>query len=575
MTKSDRQRIFENTCRLIAVGNPVEAACRASGLGVATYYKWAKSGVPGESAPSKSTGRPAAVALTDQESAALRLHVLRKGSGRLGVEDFLNDPRCQAGTADVLLACLDRAASTRSAVSFPLSVRRIISLTQDEKAQFRSRRATLRCEFVGHRGMFLSDGTPVLPGDIFESDDMSSNEYFRFVDPDTGEAMLGRQNLITQDVYSLNCLSGSPIGRFKDAYRVEDIAEHMLATVQAWGLPLYWRLERGPWENNFIDGFPLDSLGRAGERWGALNHLFNIERAWTPNQKGGVEGSFRHLQNLLAHPHGSPTIGRYAGEFEMASKWAMRAKKGRESALAKFWGIADAANWLCQGMERFNQEQKKRETLDGGRYSPEELWAERPARRELKAEDEWLFLPVKKSAVVRNGQLSVTAPHYGNVIHFAVNGVAENLYLPTGHNVLIAFHPGHPEKGCAVFNADMGARNRSAWRFGQFLFTAPHVDKAPQISLDFPDAPTAKRKANAAMVSEFRAVRAAGQISAPKISQARDGLGNALVVAMGASPAAAPPVPSGRQAAALQREESPADVSAPRQSAAEILAGLE
>lgn len=581
-TRANRQAMFTQASRLIATGDSVETACARAGLGVATFYKWRKNGVPGESAPSASTGRPPAVVLTAEESAALRKHALGKDSSRLAVEDFLRDPVCQASTAEVLIRCLDRAAETRQPVSFPLSARRILSVTKEERNQFRSRRSTLRSQFVGHRGMFDrdEDGTAfdIHPGDIYESDDMSLNEYFRFTDPDTGEQMIGRQSLMTQDVYSQSFLGGSPIGRARDAYRVEDIADHMLAIVQAWGLPLRWRLERGPWENNFIDGIPLDKLGRPEQRWGSLTDLFNIQRAWNPNQKGGIEGSFRHLQRLLAHNPGSPTIGTFAGEFEQASKHAMRAKKGRENALNKFWEMQSGANALVAGLERFNGELKQRDCLNG-RFSPDELFAERPEKRVLKAADAWLFNPVKRIATVRNGCIETTAPHWGCPFRFAINGIAESMFMGTGHQVLISFHPGHPENGCAVFNADMGTRNRSAWRFGQFLLTAPFVPLAPQIDLSR-DQPNFKAKADAAMRGEFRAVKAAGQISAPSISSARDGLGSSLHFARGQSASAEMPVPAGRLAAepAPSRGQAPAKDAhnrLPLEDAADSLASIE
>ena len=106
----------------------------------------------------------------------------------------------------------------------------------------------------------------------------------------------------------------------------------------------------------------------------------------------------------------------------------------------------------------------------------------------------------------------------------------------------------------------MGPRNRQAWRFGQFLLTAPAQTLAPQIDLSG-RGPRQKTEAIAAMRSEFRAVRAAGQTSAPSVSAVRDGLGDSIHAARGQSPVAEMPVPAGRLAAA--EEEDLREIEAP------------
>ena len=115
--------------------------------------------------------------------------------------------------------------------------------------------------------MFIQDGDTRLlmaPNSIWESDDMSLNEPFRYRDLETGEIQAGRQTLCTLDVYSAAWLGAQPLGRVRDAYRVEDIADHMRECVLQHGMPLIWRLERGVWENNFIDGIEIE--GRE-KRW--------------------------------------------------------------------------------------------------------------------------------------------------------------------------------------------------------------------------------------------------------------------------------------------------------------------
>ena len=128
----------------------------------------------------------------------------------------------------------------------------------------------------------------------------------------------------------------------------------------------------------------------------------------------------------------------------------------------------------------------------------------------------------------------MTVNHYPMPFRFRVNGASDH-YLEHGHAVLVAFHPGKPEQGCHVFNAETGTRNRDGLKFGELLLVAPIAEDAPQFSLsrDEQDAFARRRRAAAAVRSEFRAIVPAGRVAA-RISTARDGRGNSAVVEKGA-----------------------------------------
>ncbi len=557
MTSDQKLALVARVDALRESGACTADACLAVDLSIQQYRRWKRGeglgsrGIPTD--PDKRTGRPPAVELNAEESARLRWFALKKESTLLAVEAFLDKANPRPEVAAALLRILDRSAETRKKPSWPLSVRRACKVSAEERAMFRGKKAEANIVPVGHRRMVIIDidgtETPVRPGDLYESDDMSLNQPFRFHGPD-GET-LGRQCLFSQCVHSLKWLGVSPLGRPGDAYRAEDIADHMLSIVEAWGLPLWWRLERGPWVNTFIDGVKLDELGARfkGRRWGALDDLFGVVRAYGSRGKGAIEGSFDFLQALMAHENQTAEIGRSRGEFEEATKAFLAARQLktpelRQRALDRFWTIDEAAEGILVAMEDFTARPKSRREWSEQQV-PDELWMEHPGRRELRPADRWYFYPEKRIATVRTGQVQFTTKHWG-LKCYVVNGVADApaSYLPHGLRVLVACDPARPELGAYIANADMGSLNREGWTFGQCLVAnAPDWALESPVQIDLRTDPAekrglgqSKRNATAAARSEFRATRDAGKAVEPlRKSVARDGLGAAI--ALGNRPA--------------------------------------
>lgn len=472
-------------------------------------------------------GRPEIFALTTEEKNALRELRLKKGSVNLAIEWFQKSPACRPETLRLILKALDDAARRRRAVNWPLSLRRAAYVTVEEQSKLRGAKKYQEVELVTHRGMWWEDENgervPMRPNSIWESDDMSSNEPFCFVDPETSKAMVGRQTLCTQDVFSASFLSAMPIGRARDAYRAEDIADHLLETVRANGLPDAWRLERGAWENNMIDGIPL----KDGTRWGGLSVLFRVLRTFKSRGKGTIESSFNMLQARLGHE--SLTIGRKRGEFEKGTKALIRARLGDESAVRQFWSMGEYANAACVAMRAFNATPKKRRAFGRDVVSPDDLYRT-PDRRECPEAELWRFCPVKREATVRRGNVEVSVLNYPYPFCFRVNGNENSIHLENGYPVLIAFHPGHPERGCHLFNAERGPRNRDGLAFGEFLWVAPFADDSPQYGLSREDqALVARKRANAAVHQEFRNIVG----SNARVSVVRDSHGRSARVENG------------------------------------------
>jgi hypothetical protein len=518
--------------------------CAAVGITRPTFYRWkaAQGKAPVEDG---RPGRPAKFSLSDEEARALRHWCLRTRSLELAIEQFVRDEACQPGTAAAIGKMMDDAAARRlPRVPWPHSLRRAARPSEDEAGLFRGPKAFQKFELSRRREMTWRDAAgavhALLAGDMYESDDFSGNEDFRYTDPMDGQEKLGRQTLATQDVYALKFLAFHAIGRPRDAYRVEDIADHMREVVEAIGLPLFWRLEQGLWDSNFVHGIETTY----GDAWGGLGELFHVINVHKPRQKGGLEGSFDLLQALMAHM--STSRGRERGEFEEQTKQAMRAKRGMKDALDQFWSIDQYMEGLLDASLKFNQRPKNRVALGDG-CVPDELWADTfRTKRECPAEQMWRFCPIKKEAVVRSGQIQISADHYPRPFFFRVNGddlaTAEGFrYLPHGFRVLVAFHPAHPEAGAHIFCGDRSELNREGWQYAQKLVTAAYVAPVPQVDLSGQADYSHQRKANAAVRSEFREVKRAGG-AGKRVSTARDGMGAALHVARGASAAPKPMV---------------------------------
>lgn len=490
--------------------------------------------------PDVSPGRKIKFALSDTETKTLRGLALQKGSIPVAIEWFAQHADCTPATRELITAELDRAARLRIHPHWPDSLRRAARPTVDEEAAFRGRKHSMEVEFTERRGLEWvdEDGTrrPMLPNTIWESDDMSSNEPFTWTEsvPDGQMLRIGRQTLATVDVFACAWLGVSPIGRERDAYRGEDIADHMADCVAAHGLPTLWRLERGPWENTFVDGVLLGHTAESGPdgrrkeiRWGGLDPLVQIVRAWKSRQKGTVESSFDLLQTLLAHE--STSIGRFRGEFEAQTKLYLAAVRGDRAAWARFWSMGEFAEAMATAMHRFNHRPKARRAHGKALVVPADLYRDTPGRP-LPESEAWRFTcPEKREATVRQGHIECTAKHYPLPFRFRVNGVIEGLYLEHGYPVLIAFHPGHPEAGCHIFNAERGVRNRDGFQFGEKLLIAPLSEDAPQVNLAPEErAFHARRNANATMRADFRAIGGVG-LSPMRRSVVRDGWGNSAV----------------------------------------------
>ena len=519
LTPAQKAELVQRAAAMFAEGKTQRDVAASLGQAVATLHRWrsallACGGDAWEAfaAPARG-GRPAAFDFPAELVAIARWHRLAKGSLPVAVHFFCKDSRVPAAMVSRLRAIEERALLAGREPSYPPSVRRAFHVSASEMADFRNKKAGLQHELVSPRGLSYIDEAgeahDLLPGQLWELDDYSTNQPYVWRDAATGELYLGRQVLGGIDVASAAWLGFDHIGRERDAYRGEDIVRYIGRLFRSHGMPLILRLERGSWESSFVHGIEVDGL--AG-KWGGLDALCRINHVWKSKAKGTIEGGFDHLQTWLGHT--GRDIGRVRGEFEEAQKaWRQARTTGADPYALGFLSQEESAAAHEAAAREINSRQKNRAAI-GERISPDDLrarhgWHTVP----VPASEAWRLLPYKERRIVNAGVVEgLDAAKRGwPLTRWIVNG--GGLHLESGHAVLIAYDPARPDLGCHVCNADTGPRNRDGWRVGEYLCTAEHQAMAPQFDLSgrVHDSIRQRKAAAAGASTSFRAIIAAGK----------------------------------------------------------------
>jgi hypothetical protein len=451
-----------------------------------TLHKWLAA--PQLEPNYAACGRPRKFHLSDEERRALRGLALKHGSFAFAVEVFAADAACQPATRAAIAEELDKAAREKRMPRWPVSLRAGVMSTVEEEALFRGTKAFDALSHSPRKGMFFEDEhgnqVPIGPLDVWLMDDYSTNQPYMVETADG--ARLCRQVLAAMDLYSAGWVSVEMIGRERDAYRAEDIVRFILRTIEAQGtMPLCLMLERGRWESQGVHGIPLDELGRGfeGQVWGGLDALFHIEHGYSSRHKAQLESSFNMLQTVLAHS--GRDIGRFRGEFERSTNLSLGVRAGRVDPRAAGFLSQDAAreaHWLAMQAMNGRGRERSAAVFGGQALVPNDLLMSGDRQvRQLPENEAWRFLPLKRLATVRKGFIEVQATHYdGASFRFEVNGLSE-LYVESGHRVLIAFDPACPALGCHVANAVPNCR--AGWAVGDKIIHARHAEDVAQFSL--------------------------------------------------------------------------------------------
>lgn len=550
MTPPDKIAFLSRVQAMMAgEGLSLRKACARAGGSPASYIRWQREleAAGGDAwaafSAGRPTGRPPELRVEDEEELAiLRWHRLCKDSLPLAVHFAGLDPRVSAEVRAQLAKIEERSFEHGRRPSFSPSVRRAFHVTDEERARFRSRKATQNVEMMTPRGMLWCDEDgefhDLLPGMLWELDDYSTNQPYFWTDPASGEINLGRQIFAAIDVCAAAWLGFDHIGRERDAYRGEDIVRYLGRLFRAHGVPRFLRLERGSWESSYVHGIEVEGMAT---KWGALDHFCTIKHTWKSKGKGLIESSFNPLQAWLAHT--GRDVGRFRGEFELATKaWLQCKQSGRDPRELGFLSADESGALHEAAARKMNIRPRERKAL-GERVAPDDLvarlgWHTTP----FPEAEAWRLLPCKARRVVMGGLVTVAPGGGWPQLTFTVNGVSD-LHLENGHAVLVACDPARPDLGAYVANADRSAKNRHSWPMAMPLLTAPLYQAAPQIDLSGRyegGAIAARRRASAAVATNFRAITAAGRPgSREALAAAGDGLNGAFA---GDAPApAAPP----------------------------------
>ncbi len=529
----------------------LRAACAKLGMSPSNFVAWSRrlDAAGGDAFAAfeakKSTGRPPAFAPTEADIARFRWLHLAKGSMELAAFFAASDDKVSDASRSYLMTLQERALEAGKRPNFPPSVRRAFHITGEEKARFRSRKASHSVEMMTPRGLLWVDESgdvhDLLPGQLWELDDYSTNQPYTWTDPQTGEVNLGRQVLAAMDYASAGWIGFDHIGRERDAYRGEDIVRYLGRLFRAHGLPLFLRLERGSWESSFVHGLEVEGMA---ENWGALDALVTIRHTWKSKGKGMIESSFNPLQSWLSQS--GRDIGRFRGEFELATKAWNQAKNTAKDARDLGFLTADESSAAhAAAAAGMNSRPRERREL-GERISPDDLrarlgWHTTP----FPEAEAWRLLPYRERRVVSQGLLTTNPGNGWPMMRWIVNGIGD-LHLESGHAVLVAYDPARPDLGAYVANADRSHRNRAGWGMGQPILVAPAFEAAPQIDLSgkyLGGAIGARRKASAAVATSFRAITAAGRPE-PREAMATDGRGNTFLGSTMPAPESAPEIPA-------------------------------
>lgn len=497
--------------------------------------------------------RPVAYRLNEEEITALKgLCLALSTRGKLAfakaVETLPDHPACRQDTREYIEERLAYYYHRGSIPRWPESWRKASRVTKELRAALRGSKSLALTSPPVRRDRTWVDASgqarEIEAFDIYESDDVSVNEPFRWQDPVSGIWYAGRQTLATVDVRSAGFLGASMIARPKDAYRAEDIADHFLRVVEDYGLPHVWRLERGSWASRFVHGIEMAD----GRKWGSLDALFGIVHTFSGRGKGLVEQRFNELQSWMAGSlTGELTIGRTRGEFESATKKMRRVSYDKrrmedgmpadEKAVMRLWDVQEAGDGVLEAMQRANSRMVSRRQW-GERMIPSQALESNNPRR-LPEEERWRFLPVKQEATVRRGMIEIKHPNYPVPFRFSINGVVHGLYLEDGFPVYVAWHPACPDLGATIGNRCTGLQNAESWALGEIIMTAPYepcVHNVDRTTASGTAGNGNARRANNTVRQEYRAVkeslkayqsqRKANNVSRPGTSEIRDGRGN-------------------------------------------------
>lgn len=464
---------------LLAGGLPLKKAAAQVGIPLGTLERWLrawKTGGPDNLAADYSgVGRPAvAEGIPAEFRDFIRRKAAKCGSKALVYQYVVDDPACPEALREYLIPKLTNGKP----LSLPLSLRRVANVTPELAAMYRSPVEFGHVGFKSRHSDLVIDPLTgqertLLAGDIYLSDDMSTNHPFWFELPDgeretrahRGDKLaekfgvaVGRQGLYTNDARG-KWLGAELIGRPTDAYTSADVLRHFRRILAEFGMPrIGWILEKGVWAARTVDGrmkVVFDDQAREAAVAGLASLGFGVEHVHTSEGKALIEGAFGHLQSVCDLLE-IPTVGRKRGEMDRVERVMRQVQQGvihPEDAgiphIAAHVGNLQKAQVFCNG-------KSKHGVIQNG--VPDQVWHQdttaHPLRR-LEPEHMGVFMPVKFQTMIRQGCVEKTID--GESFRFS----APELFarIGAGYAVAVAFDPGEPQAGAEIYNLETGSRN--------------------------------------------------------------------------------------------------------------------
>lgn len=250
---------------------------------------------------------------------------------------------------------------------------------------------------------------PILPGLMFEADDMTSNEpccvpWDDPADPCAaryGVRLVRPQVLFWLDVGTGRFVAYSTILRYNDAYRAKDIKWALSHVMHSLGAPRYLRFELGTWDSNLINDVE------------SLHGICRILHATSAKTKY-IENRFNQLQKYLAL--GGVTMGRHRGVKEKESAQWTACRAGSRDPRPLFPSLETWTARVDAAVVAFNTEPVEGEiygVANARRFHqrrawvPDEIWHQQLAATPLRKptlEESYRLLPEQREVTIRGGQ---------------------------------------------------------------------------------------------------------------------------------------------------------------------------
>lgn len=366
-------------------------------------------------------------------------------------------------------------------------------------------------------------------GDVIEADDATVN--FHVCVPWTmggdpcseawGVRVARFQWLVAIDRASRFVPGWSYTMRPRSSYRAEDVVALFHGVFLQHGIWQRACLERGVWEARQVS---------------AMLEQLKIERmtAWSPHQKPFIEGLFNLMWSKLSDLPGQ--VGRFRGEEEEANGIAESCRRGATDPTEHFPMLSTVLEAFRRATAERNVQPVKSQQY--GTWVPQERWLAQQAEargkgrlRPLPAEAAWLFAPCMREWTVAGNTVGGSVQVMeGLSVRF--DFAAEWMVEFAGAKVRVHFDPSAPRSEATV----VLAQNVRDHRKGEVLGTAVQVNKVARYArrvlgwgedadLGLPQ----RQQAACAMRREVRTIKAGGKVGA-SVTEARDGLGNAVVI---------------------------------------------